>query len=316
MPREMLTMLAEAVLALRATSELAVSWDLARRHLYEALGAHQAALLRVERRLATSPELSSGLLELVATELRSPLASVKAYSESLEQVADSAAATRTRFLGVINEECDRMASLLGDVNDLSRIEGGECTLRLSSVTLRELLAGPAEEVAPLAAARGVRLEIQADDLRVEVDAGLMRRCIRCLLANAIEFSPPSGTVRLTLADGGDEWSCVVEDDGAALPETDLESVFDHFHRARHVPSGIVRGPGPSRLGLAIARGIAELHCGRLWAEQPAAGANGVPGARFCLTAPARQTASARARRIARQALGRADLQPLFEAIVE
>src|SRR5437763_4212102 len=50
MPREMLTMLAEAVLALRATSELAVSWDLARRHLYEALGAHQAALLRVERR--------------------------------------------------------------------------------------------------------------------------------------------------------------------------------------------------------------------------------------------------------------------------
>ncbi len=444
MPRETLTLLAEAVLALRATSELAVSWDLAKHHLREALGAEHACLLRVdrrsgalfvyeesgvetpylaehggpvewvmrndrarfdetfdsetpcetllwreppvslatlplvagstafgfllvgfsavhafspqerlllqtmgdalalalerthlrralederaqvtglERRLATSQDFSSGLLNLVATELRSPLASVKAYSESLESVGEHARATRTRFLGVINEECDRMASLLGDVNDLSRIEGGECTLRLSALTLRELGTAVADKLTVAARTRGVTIALAADETRVEVDAELVRRGIENLVCNAIEFSPEGGTVRLTLSGRSDDWTCMVADDGPPLPNEDLASVFEHFHRARReAPPGSAasaRGPGATRLGLAIARGIVELHAGRLWVEQPPAMVGGkTPGPSFCFTAPVRQTASARARRVARQALGRPDLQPLFDAIVE
>ena len=444
MPRETLTLLAEAVLALRATSELAVSWDLAKLHLREALGADHACLLRVdrrsgalflyeesgvetpylaehggpvewvmrndrarfdetfdsetpcetllwhappvslatlplvagstafgfllvgftrvhafssqerlllqtmgdalalalerahlrralederaqvtglERRLASSQDFSSGLLNLVATELRSPLASVKAYSESLELVAENAKSTRTRFLGVINEECDRMAALLGDVNDLSRIEGGECTLRLSALTLRELGNSILENLAAAARPRGITLSLDADETRVEIDADLIRRGIGNLVANAIEFSPHDGTVQLSLSGRTDDWTCVVEDEGPPLPDEDLASVFEHFHRARReAPAGsaaVTRGPGATRLGLAIARGIVELHAGRLWVEQPPAVVGGdAPGPRFCFTAPVRQTASARARRVARQALGRPDLQPLFDAIVE
>lgn len=444
MPRETLTLLAEAVLALRATSELAVSWDLAKQHMREALNAEHACLLRVdrrsgalfvyeesgvetpylaehggpvewvmrndrarfdetfdnetpcetllwreppvslatlplvagstafgfllvgfasvhsfsaqerlllqtmgdalalalershlrralederaqvtglERRLSSSQDFSSGLLNLVATELRSPLASVKAYSESLELVAEHARATRTRFLGVINEECDRMASLLGDVNDLSRIEGGECTLRLSTLTLHDLGSSILERLAALAQPHGITLALDADDTRVEVDAELLRRGVENLVSNAIEFSPQGGTVRLELEGRTDDWTCVVQDEGPPLPDEDLASVFEHFHRVRReAPPGSVaatRGPGATRLGLAIARGIVELHAGRLWVEQEPAIAGGeAPGPRFCFTAPVRQTASARARRVARQALGRPDLQPLFDAIVE
>ena len=444
MPRETLTLLAEAVLALRATSELSVSWDLAKQHLREALGAEHACLLRVdrrsgalfvyddsgvetpylaehggpvewvmrndrarfdeafergmpcetllwrespvslatlplvagstafgfllvgfnkphefspherlllqtiadalalalerthlrralederaqvnglERRLASSQEFSSGLLNLVATELRSPLASVKAYSESLELVAEHAQATRLRFVGVINEECDRMAALLGDVNDLSRIEGGECTLRLTALGVRDLGEDLVEQLAAAATVRGVTLALQADDTRVEIDADLMRRGIGNLVSNAIEFSPVGGTVHLTFSGRTDDWTCTVEDEGPPLPDEDIANAFEHFHRARReAPPGsaaAARGPGATRLGLAIARGIVELHAGRLWVEQPPAVMGGkTPGPRFCFTAPVRQTASARARRVARQALGRADLQPLFDAIVE
>lgn len=299
----------------------ALALALERQHLRRALEDERAQVTGLERRLSSSQEFSSGLLNLVATELRSPLASVKAYSESLELVAEHAKATRGRFLGVINEECDRMASLLADVNDLSRIEGGECTLRLSTLTLADLGHGIVDRLGDVARARGVTLQLEADDVRVEIDADLMRRGIENLVNNAIEFSPQCGTVKLSLDGRNEEWTCVVQDDGPPLPDEDLASVFEHFHRARrNAPPGsqaATRGPGATRLGLAIARGIVELHAGRLWVEQLPAPVDGpAPGPRFCFTAPVRQTASARARRVARQALGRPDLQPLFDAIVE
>ena len=299
----------------------ALALALERQHLRRALEDERALVTGLERRLSSSQEFSSGLLNLVATELRSPLASVKAYSESLELVAESAKATRGRFLGVINEECDRMANLLGDVNDLSRIEGGECTLRLSTLTLADLGRGVADKLGDAARTRGVTLQLEADDARIEVDADLMRRGIENLVSNAIEFSPQGGVVKVALSGHHDEWTCVIQDDGPPLPDEDLASVFEHFHRARRdAPPGsqaATRGPGATRLGLAIARGIVELHAGRLWVEQQPAIADGpVPGPRFCFTAPARQTASARARRVARQAVGRPDLQKLFDAIIE
>ena len=299
----------------------ALALAIERAHLRRALEDERAQSSQLERRLASSQEFSAGILNLVATELRSPLASVKAYSESLEMVAPHAKSTRTRFLGVIHEECDRMAALLFDVSDLSRIEGGECTLRITSTTLREIGRAALEKLGESSHQRGVLLELDADDTHVEVDVELIRRAIENLIHNAIEFSPLGGHVTVTLKGGADDWTCSVEDEGPPLPEDDLRSAFEHFHRTRREPPAgspaAMRGPHASRLGLAIARGILELHAGHLWVEQdPGVVGGRPPGPRFCFNAPSRQTASARARRVARQALGRADLQPLFDAIVE
>jgi hypothetical protein len=299
----------------------ALALAIERMHLRRALEDERAQSSQLERRLASSLEFSAGILNLVATELRSPLASVKAYSESLEMVAPHAKSTRTRFLGVIHEECDRMAALLSDVSDLSRIEGGECTLRLSSTTLREIGRSALEKLSESSHQRGVLLELDADETHVEVDVDLIRRGIESLIHNAIEFSPLGGHVTVTLKGAADDWTCSVQDEGPPLPEDDLRSAFEHFHRTRREPpngsAAAARGPHASRLGLAIARGIIELHAGHLWVEQdPGIVGGPTPGPKFCFNAPNRQTASARARRVARQALGRADLQPLFDAIVE
>ena len=298
----------------------ALALGLERSHLHRALEDERAQVAALERRLASAQEFSASLLNVVATELRSPLASVKAYGESLGLVPEHEQDTRSHFLEVIDQECDRMAHLLGDVSDLSRIEGGECTLRLASLTLNELGRLTYERTAPLAGARGVKLELEADDARIEVDLEWMRRALDNLVQNAIEFSPEGGRVRLSLTSRAEDWTCVVQDDGPPLPEAHLANAFEHFHRARRpAPDGdakrapeAARGSAATRLGLAITRGIVELHAGRLWAEQPPAPA----GPRFCFTAPLKPTASARARRVARQALGRPDLQPLFDAIVE
>jgi HD-GYP domain-containing protein (c-di-GMP phosphodiesterase class II)/signal transduction histidine kinase len=265
----------------------ALALALERSHLHRELEDARAQAGALERRLGSAQEFSARLLNLVTTELRSPLASLKAYGESLALVPENQRDTRRRFLEVIQQECDRMAQLLGDVADLSRIEGGECTLRLAALTLNDLGRLTHESLAALAGARGVRLELKADDARIEVDLELMRRAIENLVQSAIEASPEGGRVRLSLTSRAEDWTCTVLDDGPPAPD-----------------------PAATRLGLAIARGIVELHAGRLSAEHPPA------GPRFSFTAPLKPTASARARRVARQALGRPDLQPLFDAIVE
>lgn len=299
----------------------ALALALERQHLRRSLEDERAQVTALERRLNSAQEFSSGLLHLVSTELRSPLSSVKAYSESLELVADHAKATRARFLSVINEECDRMEHLLHDVNDLSRIEGGECTLRLTTVSLAELGRPVADKASETGRSRNVAVVFEADDTRIECDADLLRRALGNLVHNAIEFSPEGGTVRFTLAGRPEDWTCSVQDDGPPLPDEELATAFDHFHRTRRpAPAGspaAVRGLSAGRLGLAIARGIVELHAGHLWVEQEPATVDGrVSGPDFRFAAPLRQTASARARRVARLALGRQDLQQLFDAIVE
>src|SRR5262249_33893484 len=147
--------------------------------------------------------------------------------------------------------------------------------------------------------------------RVEVDLDLARRVVGNLIHNAIEFSPEGATVTIALGTRGDEWTCAVSDQGPPLPAEDLARVFEGFYRARRqLPDGRPSHEG-TRIGLAIARSIVRLHGGRMWADHPDAG-----GARFTIALPIRQLASTRARRIARQTVGREDLKRLFDAIVD
>lgn len=301
---------AERLFAQTLGDSLALALE--RADLRRALDEERGRTAAAERRLLASQDAASGLMAIVAHELRSPLSSVKAYAETLAANLDNPRAPRTRFLGVIDEECDRLAALITDVHDLSRIDSGECTLRLTPLPLPELGRDVCVQLADQASRRGVTLELEIDgEARVEVDVDLVRRVIANLILNAVQFSPEGGTVRVRFESRGEEWSCTVTDDGPKLPAEDLALVFEGFYRARRqLENGQPTHEG-TRLGLAIARSIVQLHGGRMWAEQPESG-----GARFAIALPQRQVASPRARRIARQTVGREDLRRLFDAIVE
>jgi len=290
----------------------ALALALERADLRQSLDDERVRTGVAERRLASAQEAASSLMSIVAHELRSPLSSIKAYAETLAGNLDNPQAPREQFLHVIDEECDRLASLVTDVHDLSRIEGGECTLRLSSVALSELGREVCVRLSDVAAQRSVTIALEQDgDARVELDGELVRRVIANLVQNAVQFSPEGATVTVKLSVRGDEWVCRVSDEGPPLPAGDLAIVFEGFYRARRqLPNQLPSQEG-TRIGLAIARSIVHLHGGRMWAEQ------GSPtGACFSFALPVRQMASARARRIARQTVGREDLHRLFEAIVE
>jgi hypothetical protein len=273
------------------------------------LAEEHQRVAELERQLNAGEEASSGLMSVVAHEIRTPLTAIKAYTETLLDSLANPHTPRERFLGIINDECDRLTRLVTDILDLSRLEAGQRPLRLSRFDLHRILREVADSVDSLSGPRQIEIEVAVDrDLVVEADADLLRRLFLNLVGNAVKFSPIGGRVRVAVVPRGEEWLGTVEDQGPGIPADDLPRVFERFFRGRQSGDRPVDGTG---LGLAIARGIVELHGGRIWAESQTPG-----GSRFCCTLPMRQMASPTARRIARQIAMRPDLRELFDQTAE
>ena len=247
---------------------------------------------------------------MVAHEIRSPLTAIKAYTEAMIDSLNNPQAPRQRFLGIINDECDRLTRLVTDILDLSRLEAGQRPLRLARLNFGTLVRETLDGLQPLARARKIDFGIEVEPtLLPEADPDLMRRLLINLVGNAIKYSPAGGRVTVHASNRGDDWLGFVQDTGSGIPAEDLPHVFERFYRGR-APNDQPEVEG-SGLGLAIARGIVELHGGRIWVQ-----ALEPHGTRFCFALPARQLASAHARRIARQIWNRTDLRELFDHTVE
>uniref|UniRef100_A0A832ML42 GAF domain-containing protein n=1 Tax=Eiseniibacteriota bacterium TaxID=2212470 RepID=A0A832ML42_UNCEI len=282
---------------------------LERAELRRTLEEQRRRVSELERQRSDDEEASAHLMSVVAHEIRSPLTAIKAYAEAMLENLSNPHAPRERFLGIINEECDRLTRVVSDILDLSRLEAGQRPLRLARFGLDALAREVADAAVAAARARQVALRVDVQrDLVAEADPDLVRRLLAILLGHAIAHSPHGAEVVLHAAVHGDEWVGWVEDRGPAVPTEELPYVFERCTRPR--PGGEADGDG-SGLGLAIARGICALHGGRI-EVRPATPA----GLRFEFALPLRQLASPRARRIARQVWGRADLRELFDQTVE
>ncbi|MGH7730425.1 MAG: HD domain-containing phosphohydrolase, partial [Candidatus Eiseniibacteriota bacterium] len=287
----------------------ALAMTIERFELRALLAEEHQRVAELERQKGADEEASSNLMSVVAHEIRTPLTAIKAYTETLLDSLGNPHTPRERFLGIINDECDRLTRLVTDILDLSRLEAGQRPLRLSRFDLHRIVREVADSVDSLSGPRQIAIAIEVDpELVVEADADLLRRLYLNLLGNAVKFSPVGGVVRACVTPRGEDWVGTVEDQGPGIPAEDLPRVFERFFRGRQPTDRPVDGTG---LGLAIARGIVELHGGRIWAESQPAG-----GSRFCFTMPLRQMASPAARRIARQIAMRADLRELFDQTAE
>ena len=275
-----------------------------RHALQRAVGRQRRLMAGLEQRVQENAQASSHLMSVVAHEIRSPLTAIKAYSEALLDSRSDAPAPRERFLGIINDECDRLARLVADILDLSRLEAGHRPLRLARLGVQTLVRETVETLTPVAGPRRIQFELDLPpDLVVEADADMLRRLLVNLAGNAIKYSPAAGRVRIEARGEGDDWTASVTDQGPGIPAEDLGRVFDCFYRSRPAERQ-VEGHG---LGLAIARGIVEAHGGRIWAER-----HEPTGTRLSFTLPRRHLASTRARAISRQISRRPGVRALLE----
>lgn len=199
----------------------------------------------------------------ISHELRTPAASLKAIAETLEDGALDDPALARDFLAKMNAEVDRLAQVIQELGELSRIESGEAPMLREPFDLSETVREAAARLAPQAGRAGLKLD-------VSVPAGLpaalgdrerIEQVLVNLLHNAVKFTPAGGSVTVSAMTERDGIQVTVSDTGVGIAPDDLPRVFERFYKADRARSG-----GGTGLGLAIAKHIVEGHGGRIWVE--------------------------------------------------
>ena len=196
-------------------------------------------------------------------ELRTPIASLKALTETLREGAVDDPSVATDFLDKMNTEVDRLAQMAQELGELSRIESGAAPLRKELVEVSRVVINAVERVKAQADRAGLRLETRIDtDLpQVLADRDRLEQVVLNLIHNAIKFTPPGGQVSVNAKTEVDHLIISVADTGVGIPADDLPRVFERFYKADRARAG-----GGTGLGLAIAKHIIEAHQGRIWVE--------------------------------------------------
>lgn len=218
------------------------------------------------------------LVAWVSHDLRTPLSGIRAMSEALEDGVVTDAATVGRYHTTIRQEADRLAQLVDDLFELSRIQAGALDLDLQRVGLADLVSDAIAATGVAADARGVVLQGELREPAPEVSASVpdLARVIRNLLDNAIRHTPRGGQVRVEAITDGDHAVLSVRDGCGGIPADEIDRVFDLAFRgdAARTP-----GRGGGGFGLAIARGLVEAHQGDIVV------ANEAEGCRFTVRLP-------------------------------
>lgn len=216
-----------------------------------------AKLARSRARERALEQSRRQLVAWVSHDLRTPLAGLRAMAEALE---DGLAADPPRYHKQMRAEAERLATMVDDLFELSRIHSGTLQLSPEQIALDDLVSDVLASTEALARERGVRLSGQAaGKLGVRADPRELSRALTNLLANAIRYTPPGGGVYVEAGQEEREALLTVSDGCGGIPEADLPHVFDLAWRGTDA-----RSPAPDSgagLGLAIVRGVVEAHQG-------------------------------------------------------
>jgi two-component system sensor histidine kinase BaeS len=181
-------------------------------------------------------------------------------------------ATRERYLRIVDEETRKLERLVGDLLDVSRLEGGGITLDLRVVSLARVFQRVMDRHERAAADKGIRLEVQIEPAAAEVraDPDRLEQAVQNLAANAVRHTPPGGHVTVSARRDGERARIRVEDTGPGIAAEHLARVFDRFYKADSARAAGEAEAG-SGLGLSIVKAIVERHGGTVTASN---GANG------------------------------------------
>lgn len=206
----------------------------------------------------------------VSHELRTPLTALRGLIEPLSDGLVTAKEDRMRYYGIILNETLRLSRLIDDMLELSRLQAGTLSLKLSVFDLSDVLDNLREKYAALAEQSQVSLHFP-DDAHIPLiygNADRTEQILVILIDNAFKFTPAGGSITIALLDCGKKLEVSVQDSGKGIVQSDIQHIFERFYKAEKS-----RGKSGTGLGLSIAKEIMKAMGESIWAvSKPGQGA--------------------------------------------
>lgn len=199
------------------------------------------------------------LITNVSHDLRTPLASIQGYMDTLlikkDQLDDE---QKDYYLGTASKHCVRLNDLVNDLFELSKLDSLAVKPSIEPFSMSELMQDVSMEFKMMAQERNIDLQVDLldGDTDVKADIGLMQRVLENLISNAIKHTPKDGKVLLKLAQKGEQFNVIIRDTGRGISEKELPHIFDRLYRAENSSN---YNQSSSGLGLAIVKKIMDLH---------------------------------------------------------
>ena len=216
--------------------------------------------MTAEREIAV---MKNEFVSMVSHELRTPLTSIKGY---VDLVVDGDAGeineVQKEFLEIVQENSNRLVSLINDLLDISRIESGRVHLKIEPVDMAEVIQGVVETFRTVSEQSDVGLEWDSPCglPRAGADRDRIGQVLMNFVSNAIKYSPDGGTVTVSASLREDDVLIEITDTGIGISEEDQKQLFSKFFR---VDSTLTREIGGTGLGLSICKSVVELHGGEV-----------------------------------------------------
>ena len=220
-----------------------------------------------------SQELKSMLLDAIAHEFKTPLTTIKVAVSLLAGDSDS---SDREPLTIVEEETERLESLITEAIEMARIEAGKLRLERQRHSVKGVLHTALQKMKLALKEHAACLEIPEGLPDILVDQELFGLAIRQLIGNAVKYTQAESPITIRATAGNGMITIVVADRGPGIPEKDQARIFERFYRIPETASGV---PGTG-MGLAIAREVVEAHGGRLWLQSTPG-----QGSEFYLTLP-------------------------------
>lgn len=233
--------------------------------------AELAAVAADAEALRRTDQLRAALLNSVSHDLRTPLSTVLGSATTLIDYGKAIPEeVREDLLVSIREEAERLNRYVGNLLDMTRLEGGRLNMRTDWIDVRDVLMAAAERVARRLGTRRIERDFPSELSLARLDPNLLEQAVVNILENAIAYSPDDTVIELAAYEDRANVVISIEDEGKGIPTAELARVFEKFHRMEE-PSDRSKGAG---LGLSISKGFVEAMGGRIAAASPIHGDHG------------------------------------------
>jgi len=210
-------------------------------------------------------EVRKDFVANVSHELRTPISSIKGYAETLMDGKVDSKDTVKEFLGIIYQDSIRLANLIDDLLDLSKIESGKMKMEFEPLEIRPIVNRCVNVLERAAKDKSlkIKLDIPADLPKALGDHKRLSQVFLNLLDNAIKYTPEGGSIAISAVGKEKVVQVDISDTGIGIPEKDLPRIFERFYRVDKARSRELGGTG---LGLSIVKHIIQAHNGQVWAQ--------------------------------------------------